>query len=122
MSGFEAAAETGGSAAAQALSHHFKVLVADVTEGGADAPAGEPVSRSAPPVLPDRQPAQSLRQADLQLVVCKKKQAARKQKLPRRPRQEDTDLQQPAELQPSAAWQQAARETGRQGSRSAADQ
>ena len=54
-----------------AVNHHFKVLVCDVAEGGADVAAAEPLTRPAPPLLPGRQAAQSLRQADLQLVVCR---------------------------------------------------
>lgn len=67
--GLRAGPETGCSLAHQALSHHFKVSVGDVTEGPADVTAGEPLIGSLLPLLPGCQAAQSLRQAHLQLVV-----------------------------------------------------
>lgn len=61
----EAAAVTG----AAAVTHHLKVFVCDVTEGGAELTAGEPLAGPQPPLPAGGQAAQSLRQADLQLVV-----------------------------------------------------
>lgn len=58
--GLRAGLEPGRSLADQAVSHHFKVFVCDVTEGGADVTAGEPPIGSALPLLPGRQAAQSL--------------------------------------------------------------